>query len=82
MLKSTSVQISSSTSYSSVVHTQKFSWMCVLSLAVHHLVWQSDGGAVDKGALFVSSLQKISQQLSFSLNKNGAPPYKAEAIVL
>lgn len=45
-------------------------------------MWQSDRGAVDKWALFVSSLQKISEQLSFPLHKDGPSPHEAEAILL
>lgn len=55
---------------------------CVWSLAVHHLMWQSNRGAVDKRALFVSALQEICEQLSFSFYKDGPPPHKAEAILL
>lgn len=45
-------------------------------------MWQSDRGAIDKWALFVSSLQKISEQLSFPLHEDGPSPHEAEAILL
>lgn len=45
-------------------------------------MWQSDRGAIDKWALFVSSLQKISEQLSFPLHEDGPSPHEAEAVLL
>lgn len=57
-------------------------WQTDKSSTIHHLMWQSDRGAVDKWALFVSSLQKISEQLSFPLHKDGPSPHEAEAILL
>lgn len=70
------------------LHTAYDRWVheCVWdrdkSSTIHHLMWQSDRGAVDKWALFVSSLQKISEQLSFPLHKDGPSPHEAEAILL
>lgn len=52
-----------------------------LRLAVHNLMWKSDGGAIQKGTLFVPSLEKISEQLPLSLHKDRPPPHKAEAIL-
>lgn len=49
---------------------------------VHHLVWQGDRGAVDEGALFFSTLQKVGKQLSFPLHKDGSPPHKTESVLL
>lgn len=51
-------------------------------LIVHHLVWQSDGRAADEGALFVSALQKVGQELPLALDKDGPPPHEAEVVLL
>lgn len=68
-----------------VAHTLHAVWSASVSgwfLAVHHLVGQCHRGTVDEGALFVSSLQEIRKQLSFTLHKDRAPPHKAETIFL
>lgn len=52
------------------------------SSAVHHLVRQGDGGAVDEGALLVSSFQEVGEQLPFALHKDGSSLHEAEAIFL
>lgn len=57
-------------------------WSACVWLTIHHLVWQRDRGAVNKWALFVSSFEKISEELPFPLYKDGPPPHKAEIVLL
>lgn len=43
---------------------------------------QSDGGAVDEGALLLPALEEEGEQLPFALDVDGSPAHEAEAIFL
>lgn len=53
-----------------------------LSRVLHHLVGQSDGWAIDEGALFVSSFQEKREQLAFAFHVNRTPPHESETVLL
>lgn len=50
--------------------------------AVHHLMGQGDGRAVDEGALLLPALEEEGEQLPFALDVDGPAAHEAEAVLL